>query len=171
MDEDLSALLVDVPPDGFVPADPDDYQVGPLDLEAAAASEPDREAERSLLVTRGFERGYARAWTRTDDLVMVLVYRFASAEGAEAYLRDGLELALGRGAEPFEVAGVDGAHGFSRVEEAGDGPLVAHAVVYVRGRDFFLVLVASPGPGLGAEDARTLVRRQVGTGTYTPDGE
>lgn len=168
MDEDLSTLLVDVPPDGFAPAEPDDYQVGPLDLEAAAASEPDREAERSLLVTRGFERGYAKAWTRTDDLVMALVYRFASAEGAEAYLRDGLELALGRGAEPFDVAEVDGAHGFSRVE---DGPLVAHAVVYVRGRDFFLVLLASPGSGLGPEDARTLVRRQAGTGTHTPDGE
>jgi hypothetical protein len=159
--DDLPALLVPTGPAGFTQLPEGQLGAGPLDLDAAAAAEPDVAAERSLLVTRGFVAGHARAWEDGQGATaLAVVYRFATADGAGAYLLDGGEHALARGAEPFGVP-IDGAFGFSQVDDTGSSPFVVHAVVMVRGPVFALVLVGSPDGAQGPDVARDLAVAQA----------
>jgi hypothetical protein len=160
--DDLPALLVPAGPPGFSQLPDGQLGAGPLDLDAAAAAEPDVAAERSLLQTRGFVAGHARAWSDGQGATAVaVVYRFGTADGAGAYLLDGGEHALARGAEPFGVP-IDGAFGFSQVDDTGASPFVVHAVVMVRGPVFALVLVGSPDGAQGPDVARDLAVAEVG---------
>ncbi|MEM9609773.1 MAG: hypothetical protein AAGA99_20285 [Actinomycetota bacterium] len=130
---------------------------GPLDLEAAVAIEADGEAERALLTTRGFEEGFSRGFTNTDgDTVIVQVYRFADADGAAAYVVDGAEQLLGRGASPYDVAPLPGALGFS----GNDGGFEAHGVTYAVGRHHVLVVVGGAEGNRSAEEARLVALAQ-----------
>lgn len=111
-----------------------------LDLEAAAASEADADAERALLETRGFTRGVARVWSNAhEDVVFVTAYDLASPDQADLYLVDGAETLRARNAEPFDASEIAGAFGFTTSEE----DFVAHAVAFTRGNRWFLVLVGS----------------------------
>lgn len=154
-------LLEELPLPSFQRAD-DVLAAGPLDLEAAAAGELDVEAERSLLEARGFERGASRAWLGpAQDVVYLAIYDFADADGAAAYLRAGADTLLDRGATPFEVPEVDGAVGFTTVEEGPDGTFTAHAVAFARGDRWALTLVGSPSSARSPEDARAVAAEQA----------
>ena len=162
-DRALSDLLPsDAPLPGFDRAD-DVLGAGPLDLDAAAAAESDADAERALLETRGFERGASRAWIdpTTEDVVYLAIYDFATAEGATAYLADGAETLEARGATAFDVPEVEGARGFTTVEESPEGTFVAHAVAFTRGDRWVLALVGSPGSGRTPDDARAVAVAQA----------
>lgn len=155
-------LLEELPMASFERAD-DVLGAGSLDLEAAAAAESDVEAERALLAARGFERGASRAWLGpAQDVVYLAIYDFADADGAAAYLRAGADALLERGATPFEVPEVDGALGFTTVEEGPDSTFTAHAVAFARGDRWVLTLVGSPGAGRPPEDARAVAAEQAG---------
>jgi hypothetical protein len=131
---------------------------GPLDLAAAAAAEQDQQAERALLETRRFVRGQERTWTAADPSgprAYVLVYEFADAAGAAAYLVDGREHLAARNASLWTVAGVDGATGFTQ----SDGGFTAQGVAFSRGPWFFLVV--ANGPGVDAGVASRLAAAQA----------
>ncbi len=156
----LDALLLDDPLTGF---SRDDLAVGagPLDLDGAAALEDDEAAERALLETRRFVRGASRAWTNAgDDVLLLTVYEFADVGGAARYLQDGAEALEARGATGFEVPGLDGAIGFSTVEDTGSGSFVAHAVAFSVGTRWCLVLVGSSSSGSTPDDVRTVAAAQ-----------
>jgi hypothetical protein len=171
-DEVLAAVLLDeVPASGFqlltAPA-----STGPLDLAAAAAFESDDDAERQLLETRGFQRGYIRSWSDGAGGAIVLeVYRFATPEGASAYQQDGLLTLEGFGAQLFDVTDIPGAQGFSQVA-SGEGATDVYGVAFNHEGLFFLVLVTAPGSGASADDARTLATAQAAQAgvTLTPGG-
>lgn len=136
---------------------------GPLDLEAAARAEPDADAERALLETRGFVRGASRAWVGPDDDVVYLaVYEFVNPAEAALYLEDGTEHLTARDAERFEVPGVDGARGFTTVDRREGGSFTAHAVSFTRGPRWFLVLLGSPTGARTQAEAADLASRQAG---------
>lgn len=137
---------------------PDDLLgTGPLDLERAVAAEADTEAERALLTTRGFDEGFSRGFVDdVGDTVIVQVYRFADADGAAAYVVDGAEQLLGRGATPYDVAPLPGALGFS----AADGTFEAHGVTFAVGRHHVLVVVGSANGSRTAEEARLVALAQ-----------
>ena len=157
---DTDLLLRDVLP-GFARAPDDAFDTGPLDLAAAAAAERDADAERTVLETRGFVGGEARAWTGPDDdTVYAAVYEFASAAGAAAYLEDGRELLLARRVRTFPVDEPGGAFGFTQVDETAEGAFVGHAVAFVDGERYFLVIVGGDGSRRTADEARELARRQ-----------
>lgn len=154
---------------------PDDRRpgLGSLDLDTAARVEADTAAERSLLATRGFRRGLARAWrTASGDEVYQAVYEFRDEAGAAAYLQDGLITLEGSGAERYPVEGVPGATGFSQAEARPTGALTSHGVVFVRAHRFFLVFASSSRPGTSpapvAELARAADIRQAGATTTAP---
>lgn len=153
-------------PDELVPGYarvPDDARpgLGPLDLDAAARVEADTSAERSVLATRRFRGGLARAWRSPEgDELYTAVYEFADDAGAAAYLQDGLVTLEGRAAEVYPVEGLPGATGFSQAERRAAGAVTSHGVVFARGPRFHLVVVASARPGttptLAADAARRL---------------
>lgn len=153
---------------------PDDSRagLGLLDLKAAAEVEVDTSAERSLLVTRGFRRGLARAWrNEAGDELYQAVYEFGDEAGAAAYLKDGLITLEGRAAELYPVEGVPGATGFSQAERRPKGAVTSHGLVFVRGHRFFLVFASSAKPGTTpahvAEVGRAADARQA-TGSAAP---
>lgn len=159
-DQQLAAALLSDPGPGFHPVD-DPAHTGPLDLDAASHAEADVRAERALLQTRGFVRGYQRSWANgTDRSVLVAIYRFATAEGAAAYQQDGIITATGYGAQPFDVPAVPGAKGMSEVGSGARGSTVAHAVVFTKGDRFFLVVVTSTNSSATPDDARALALKQ-----------
>ncbi|MEA3075466.1 MAG: hypothetical protein QOF60_374 [Actinomycetota bacterium] len=139
--------------------------LGPLDLQAAAAAEKDEPAERSLLETRHFLRGQARAWSASGGrTAYAAVYEFASPADATAYLGDGLLTIEARGARVYDVPDIAGAHGFS---QAGDGEksdsasVVSHGLVFVRGPRFYLVFVSGPSSSVTPDDARSVAAAVV----------
>ncbi|MEO7804855.1 MAG: hypothetical protein ABIS70_10150 [Actinomycetota bacterium] len=161
IDDSLDAILIDDALAGFAVADPDLFAVGPLDLEAAAAEEDDVEAERSLLITREFQRGYAKAWTNaTEDVVVATVYLFAEPRGAKAYLDDTLISLEGTGAQRVEITTPPGGAAFSQTDEDDQGTLVTHGVVFVSGDLFLALLGSTTGSGLTLQDLRTLAETQ-----------
>ena len=132
---------------------------GALDLEAAAETEVDPEAERALLETRGFRAGVERRFSDERQRVVYLAsYEFRDAGQAAAYLVDGSETLTARDADPFDVP-LDGAVGFTTVDPDG---FTAHAVAYTRGERWFLVLVGSADASLGPDAAIDLATRQAG---------
>jgi len=158
LDDELDAVLIDEPPVGFEPVNRPGV-TGPLDLEAAAAAEPDVSAERALLETRGFRRGHARAWRHADGTsLFALVYEFEDPPGARAYRRDGLVTLEGFGARRFDVHGIAGARGFTQIE-AEDGA-TSHAITFTRGSRFFLVFARSDRSDVTPDDARALAVAQ-----------
>lgn len=153
----LDDLLLD---DTFAGFARDDQAVGagPMDLEAAARAEADVDAERALLETRGYVRGTSRAWVAPgDDVAYLAVYEFATPDGAAAYLLDGTEHLEARGAERFDVPGIEGAAGFTTTEP----DFTAHAVTFTRGTRWFLVLLGSPAGSRSRPEAIGLASRQA----------
>lgn len=130
---------------------------GPLDLDDAAGAERDAAAERSLLTTRGFERGLARVWTGPeDDTVYAAVYEFADAAGASAYLADGRETLQARRVREFPV---EQGFGFTQVDETSQGAFVGHAVAFTAGHRYALVIVGGDGSRRTPDEARDVARR------------
>ncbi|MEO1060436.1 MAG: hypothetical protein AAFZ07_03380 [Actinomycetota bacterium] len=130
---------------------------GPMDLERAAAAERDVDAERAVLTTRGFEEGFSRGFQADDGgIVLLQVYRFGDADGAAAYLLDGAEHLLGRGATPYDVAPLAGALGFTDV----DGDFEGHGVTLSVGRHHVLVIVGGPPGTRSSDDARAVALAQ-----------
>lgn len=163
---DEALLLTDVGPDSIRVPDDSRPGLGSLDLDAAARVEADTSAERSLLATRGFRRGLARAWrTASGDEVYQAVYEFRDEAGAAAYLQDGLITLEGSGAERYPVEGVPGATGFSQAEARPTGAVTSHGVAFVRAHRFFLVFASSSRtgttPGAVADLARAADGRQA----------
>lgn len=155
-DTALRELLISEAPEGYAPASD-----SVLDLEAAAASELDVEAERALLETRSFERGWERSWATDDaDVVYVAVYDFGSAQDAGLYLEDGTQTLTARAATPFDVPDVEGARGFTTIDEDESGSFTAHAVAFTRDDRWFLVLAGSTDSGASPDLARQLARAQ-----------
>jgi hypothetical protein len=161
LDAELAAALLAEPPAGFELVD-EAGAAGPLDLDAASRAERDPQAERSVLETRGFERGHTRRWANADaDVVVATVYQFADDGGAAAYLTDGMLTLEGFGAERFDVPAVPGAAGFTAVEGGGESPRVVHGVAFAAGRRFFLVLRSSERSATTPDDVRALARAQA----------
>jgi hypothetical protein len=157
----LGALLEEPPLPGFVPAD-DVLGAGALDLDAAAAGEEDVDAERALLERRRFVGGASRAWLGPQEAVAyVATYAFASAADAEAYLADSRERLGARGAEPFEVPGIEGATGFTTVETSGAGTFTASAITFARGDRWVLCLLGSPEAAPAVDDAVAIAGAQA----------
>lgn len=130
---------------------------GPMDLDRAAAAERDVDAERAVLTTRGFEEGFSRGFQDdANGIVLLQVYRFADADGAAAYILDGAEHLLGRGASPYDVAPLAGALGFTDV----DGDFEAHGVTLAVGRHHILVVVGGAPGARSPEDARRVALAQ-----------
>ncbi|MGI8793667.1 MAG: hypothetical protein ACR2H3_10900 [Acidimicrobiales bacterium] len=157
-DEDVAGRLPDDAGGGYIRVtDRAERGLGPLDLRAAAAAEDDEEAERSLLETRGFERGHARAWQSPGRVAYAAVYRFATANGAEAYARDGLINVEGRGVRHYPVETPAGGTGFGSTSESADGSAVSQGLAFVRGRYFYLVIVTGDeGDTVSPYEARAL---------------
>ena len=134
--------------------------LGAIDLDTAAAIEEDEQAERSLLETRHFELGHARAWRHDDGrTAYVAAYRFGASADADAYLVDGFITLEGRGARVYDVTNPAGARGFSQAATEGEASEVAHGVAFVRADVFFLVVVTSPNSAAGPEDALAVAQR------------
>jgi hypothetical protein len=170
LDEELAAVLIDEPIAGFTRLAGEAGEEA-LDLAAAAGEEDDDQAERALLETRGFERGYQRSWERGDEVAVATVYQFDTAASATAYVEDGLITLEGFGAERFTVPEVAGSTGFSQVGEGESGAMVSHGVVFARGNRFFLVFVSGSASGVTADDARALAAAQsTRVETVSPGG-
>jgi hypothetical protein len=140
----LAGALVPVI-EGFAPIDgsaTDRY----LDLDAAAAIQPDPTEEIGLLETRGFRGGWTRAFRSTgNDVAVTSVYQFADAAQAEYYLEDGLIMIGGYGGTFFDIEGLPGVRGFTQsfVEEGEE--LVSLGAAFQAGPRWYLVyFVGSP---------------------------
>jgi hypothetical protein len=155
IDLELATALLEQPPGGYTAASPDAYNNGPLDIRAAAALEDDVLAEWSELKTRGFTRGFIRTWLGPRQIVAVAsVYEFNDEAGAAGYLADAAVTLTGRGATPFDVPDVTGAHATTQIETGQQ----THAVAFVRGKRFFLLIAA--GANATPDDAAQLALAQ-----------
>ncbi len=137
------ALVVDETPDGWSRADDELLGTGPLDLEAAAALEPDAAAEGALLRTRGFVDGCAAGFWRTGDTAVVQVLTFADPDGATSYLLDGTDRLIAGAATLHDVAGIDGALGFRQGDPASQGAFVGYGVTFVVDAHHVLVVAGT----------------------------
>jgi hypothetical protein len=152
-DARLGALLPADALPGFVRADAE-LDAGPLDVDAAAATDEDPAAERDRLRSHGFRHGLSRVWLGPKgDTVFVAVYDLADAPG---YQRDWTATLVPRSSARFPTEAGDG---YTTVEPS----LTAHAVSFVRGGRWFLVVVASTAGRLTPDDTRTLARSVMGT--------
>ena len=141
------SLLTAVP--GFVPIgepDADRY----LDLEAAAAVQPDPTEEIALLETRGFRGGWMRAFRNDgNDVAVASVYQFEDPGEAEFYLEDGLITIGGYGGSFFDIPELPGVRGFVQEIASSDGEstedLVSLGASFHRGdRWYLLYFLGSP---------------------------
>ena len=134
----VDEVAISAVPDGFTP-DPQSFVSGSFDIDKAVSDErvDDQMQERSTLFeTRGFVSGFSRGWSNTvDDTITVLIYDFATAEGASRDLGDGRSLLPGRGAVLFEVPEVPNAVGFtfSLPATAEYAPFTTQSVAFTRG--------------------------------------
>jgi hypothetical protein len=84
----LDQIVITTPPPGYVPVSPGDGPNGPFDLDAFLQFSADPRADRTAFDANGFARGFARSWRRPGTLgesrIVVSVFEFASAQGAEA---------------------------------------------------------------------------------------
>ena len=131
--------------------------LGPLDLAAAVRAETDTQAERSLLETRHFVAGHARAWRDPSSVAYAAVYEFGSPADAAAYLVDGFVTLESRGARVYDVPTPTGGRGFSQGAERD----IAHGVAFVRGARFFLVIESGSGRTAPAADGAAALARAV----------
>lgn len=130
---------------GFEPVD-DPAADRFLDLDLAAAVQPDPPAETALLQTRGFQGGWTRAFrSEANDVVVASVYQFADAGQAEFYLEDGLILIGGYGGRFFDLPALPGVRGFHQEITDGDETLVTLGGAWHEGPRWYLVyLVGQP---------------------------
>jgi hypothetical protein len=135
----LAARLPTTVLDGFARADAG-FGGGPLDLEGAATSANDADAERARLQSRRFVRGVSRSWVdaASADTIYIAVYEFGDAPGAAGYGADQAAALQAAGAIPF----ADG-RGFTTIERDGEATLTTHAAIRQVGNRWALVLVAS----------------------------
>lgn len=132
-----------------------------LDLEAAAQRQPDPDAERPLLQTRGFREGWSRAFDAGDDVIVIATaYRFEDDVEAAFYLEDGLITVGGAGAELFEVEATPGLRGFS-IPTADDAATTSHGATFTRGDLWFLIVVDGPTDSVTAQAAVALALDQL----------
>ncbi len=133
-----------------------------LDLEAAALRQPDPEAERPLLQTRGFQEGWSRAFDAGDDVIVIATaYRFEDDVEAAFYLEDGLITVGGAGAQLFEVEETPGLRGFS-IATDDEATTTSHGATFTRDDLWFLIVVDGPTGQVSAQDAVALARAQLG---------
>ena len=117
-----------------------------LDLESAAAIQPDPTEEVGLLETRGYQGGWTRAFRSTgNDVAVTSVYQFDDAAQAEFYLEDGLITIGGYGGTFFDIDGLPGVRGFTQDFTDGDEELVSLGAAFQHGPRWYLVyFVGSP---------------------------
>ncbi len=153
---------------GVVPVAVPLRHTGPIDLEAAAQSEGDRNAEYALLVTREFVAGRAAAWdiepavagSKPTGSVFIVVYEFSSAENAAAYIVDGRERLLAQTIEPFPVTEIAGGFGFTQIDDSASQPFVAHAVAFSKGNQTVLVIGGSASGSITVAQTIALAKAQ-----------
>lgn len=111
-----------------------------LDLDAAAALQPDATEEVPLLQTRGFHGGWTRVFRNdTQDIVVATVYDFANESEAAYYREDGLITLGGYGAEFFEIPELVGARGFRTDSTDAVGPIVTWGITFVSENQWYLI--------------------------------
>jgi len=151
--EDLARLLFSETPIGYVVVG---EETRALTIDDVVEGADDPEAERARLEQHGFMRGYIRTWSSDDDsqnVVYAFVYEFATAAGAAADERSGIDEARSEGDRFFSVPGVRGATGFERKPKPGtEGDQdVFFAAVFVRANRYYLVTIGGPTPHSAAE--------------------
>lgn len=150
-------VLVDAPT-GFSSAADEVGGTGATDLDAAAADTGDP-AAAAALADAGFTRGWQRLWVGDggEDELFLLVYEFADAAGAEAFLeRMAGDVAAG-GEGVFEVPTLPEAVGISA---GGDG-LAVTAVTATTDRYLVQVIGDGPAPGPSRGTVVALATAQV----------
>jgi hypothetical protein len=84
----LSDVVVPTPPSGYLPVGSGEGPNGPFDLDGFLRFSADPRADRTAFDANGFVRGFARSWQRPgirgESRIVVSVFEFASAQGAEA---------------------------------------------------------------------------------------
>ena len=122
----LADLILGEGPPGFEQQPDDVGDTGPTNLAKATDDDISPEAGRAL-VSAGFQGGYQRQWTSVDDIGntlnqdFVFLYRFATPEGAEAWVRHWRVTLIdtNTGAAPltsFEPPLIPGAVGISAID-------------------------------------------------------
>ncbi len=128
-----------------------------LDLDAAIARQPDPDDERALLLTRGYEGGWTRAFRSADDDVLITtVYEFADDVQADFYLQDGLIVVAGYGGELFDIPELDGVHGFRQDAGTAEDPTVTWGLTFTDGNRWHLVFL-NGNPDSASVDAAIAV--------------
>jgi hypothetical protein len=88
----LADLILSTGPAGFEQQPDDVADTGPTNLAKATDDDISQDGRHALL-SAGFEAGYQRSWTSIDptdntpDQDFVFLYRFATPEGAQAYVQ------------------------------------------------------------------------------------
>lgn len=150
---------------------------GPMDLDDAITSvgyiSPTR--VRRQLGRTGFQEGYARVWRDTPvetaedeetaqrSFVTVLVFDFLSEGRAWDMIRFAVgELDELRGAQGFDVPGLDGGRGYTLNARApgSSDPLFCQVVWFARGTSAFEVRTCDPTPGSTGK-VEELAKQQV----------
>ena len=122
--------------------DPVDDALGDrfLDIDDAAALQPDPTEELPLLETRGYQGGWTRAFRNTDnDVIVTTVYDFVSALEADFYLEDGTITIIGNGGTIYEVESLPEARGFKQETTDASGPVVIYGITFTRDNQWYLV--------------------------------
>jgi hypothetical protein len=135
-------LVLSSVPEGFKLDEAADV-TGSFDINTAAQIESDPQQELTTLQTRGFVQGYSRGWSNgVDDTITVVVYDFATAEGATAYLGDGKSIVTGRGGAFFDVPEVPSALGFTYqlAATSSNVAFTTHSVAFSRSNRWYLVV-------------------------------
>lgn len=147
-DDPLGQILLASAPDGFVAVE--GPASGPMDLSSAATStEISQTKLRGQLNRTGFQGGYSRVWTHDDDFVAALVFGFLNAgRASELVTFQAEELSRKESAQPFRVASIDGAKGFTVNARSDDGTtLFCQIVWFARDTNAFEVRVCRTQPG------------------------
>ncbi len=133
-----------------------------LDLEAAVARQPDPADERALLLTRGFEGGWTRAFrSDADDVIVTTVYEFADDVQADFYLQDGLIVVAGYGGELFDIPELEGVHGFRQEAGTADAPTVTWGLTFTDGNRWHLVFVNGAPDSASVDTAIAVATEQT----------
>ncbi len=147
------ATLVAPPPPGFsriVDAPP-----GPFTLENYATDYSlDPVADRALLTSAGFVRGYQQAYVdgaRSPTVLAVFIFEFRDPPSATTR---GQLLKAGPDDKPFAVPAIRDAAGVSSFVPVGKGRERAHAIAFVRGTR--VVVVAAQHTNLQASTSAVI---------------
>ncbi len=117
-----------------------------LNIDEAAAIQPDPTEEIALLETRGYRGGWIRAFrSEESDVAVAAVYEFRNPAEAEFYLEDGLITIGGYGGEFFDIPQLPGVRGFQQeLEDDGETVRTLGGAFFHEHRWHLLYLVGAP---------------------------